>query len=87
MKEKIHPEYHVVSVHCSCGNTWTTKSILKELRIEICSNCHPYFTGKAKLMDTAGRIERFKKRYGPGTATTAAAVAAKETKTPAPAKA
>ncbi len=93
MKEKIHPEYHDVSVHCSCGNTWKTKSTLKELRIEICSNCHPFFTGKAKLMDTAGRIERFKKRYGAGTATTSAAVAAGtagaagDAKAPAPAKA
>jgi large subunit ribosomal protein L31 len=63
MKEKIHPEYFEVAVHCACGNTWTTKSTKKELRLEICSNCHPFFTGKSKLVDTAGRVERFQKRY------------------------
>lgn len=68
MKEKIHPEYHVVDVHCSCGNTWQTKSTKKELRLEICSACHPFFSGKAKLIDTQGRVERFQKRYGKGTA-------------------
>ena len=63
MKEKIHPQYQEVSVHCSCGATWKTGSTMKELRLEICSNCHPFFTGKAKLIDTAGRVERFQKRY------------------------
>ena len=63
MKEKIHPEYHEVMVHCACGNTWTTKSTKPELRLEICNVCHPFFTGKAKLVDTAGRVERFQKRY------------------------
>jgi large subunit ribosomal protein L31 len=63
MKEKIHPEYHEVTVHCACGNTWKTKSTKTELRLEICSNCHPFFTGKSKLVDTAGRVERFQKRY------------------------
>ena len=63
MKEKIHPEYHEVLVHCACGTTWKTKSTKKELRLEICSSCHPFFTGKAKLMDTEGRVERFQKRY------------------------
>jgi large subunit ribosomal protein L31 len=63
MKEKIHPEYHEVAVHCACGNTWKTKSTKTELRLEICSNCHPFFTGKSKLVDTAGRVERFQKRY------------------------
>jgi large subunit ribosomal protein L31 len=72
VKEKIHPEYHVVDVHCSCGNTWQTKSTKKELRLEICSACHPFFSGKAKLIDTQGRVERFQKRYGKGTATAAA---------------
>ena len=64
MKEKIHPTYQEVTVHCSCGATWKTGSTMKELRLEICSNCHPFFTGKAKLIDTAGRVERFQKRYG-----------------------
>ena len=63
MKEKIHPEYHEVDVHCACGTTWKTKSTKNELRLEICSNCHPFFTGKSKLVDTAGRVERFQKRY------------------------
>jgi len=63
MKEKIHPEYKEVAVHCSCGTTWKTRSTKPELRLEICSNCHPFFTGKAKLIDTAGRVERFQKRY------------------------
>lgn len=63
MKEKIHPEYFEVTAHCACGNTWKTRSTKKELRLEICSNCHPFFTGKSKLVDTAGRVERFQKRY------------------------
>ena len=74
MKEKIHPEYHDVTVHCACGNTWKTKSTKTELRLEICSNCHPFFTGKSKLVDTAGRVERFQKRYA-NTPKTAAAPA------------
>ena len=75
MKEKIHPEYHDVLVHCACGTTWKTKSTKKELRLEICSSCHPFFTGKAKLMDTEGRVERFQKRYA-GTKKAAPAPAA-----------
>jgi large subunit ribosomal protein L31 len=63
MKKNLHPEYHEVLVHCACGMTWTTRSTKKELRIEICSNCHPFFTGKQKLVDSAGRVERFRKRY------------------------
>jgi large subunit ribosomal protein L31 len=63
MKKNLHPEYHEVLVHCACGETWTTHSTKKELRIEICSNCHPFFTGKQKLVDSAGRVERFRKRY------------------------
>ena len=68
MKKNIHPEYHQVLVHCACGETWTTHSTKKELRIEICSKCHPFFTGKQKLMDSAGRVERFRKRYEKKTA-------------------
>src|SRR5512141_643301 len=63
MKPNIHPEYHEVNVHCACGEVWTTRSTKKELRLEICSKCHPFFTGKQKLVDSAGRVERFRKRY------------------------
>ena len=63
MKANIHPELHDVLVHCACGTTWNTRSTKKELRIEICSSCHPFFTGKQKLVDSAGRVERFRKRY------------------------
>ena len=63
MKTEIHPQYHQVQVHCACGETWTTGSTRKELRIEICSKCHPFFTGRQKLVDSAGRIDRFQKKY------------------------
>jgi large subunit ribosomal protein L31 len=66
MKEGIHPEYGDCEVSCACGNAWKTKSTRKELKLEICSACHPFFTGKVKLVDTAGRIEKFKKKYGSG---------------------
>ena len=64
MKQGIHPDYHDVMVHCACGHTFATRSTKKDLRVEICSSCHPFFTGKQKLVDTAGRVERFEKRYG-----------------------
>jgi large subunit ribosomal protein L31 len=63
MKTEIHPQYQQVQVHCACGETFTTGSTKKELRVEICSKCHPYFTGKQKLVDSAGRIDRFKQRF------------------------
>ena len=63
MKPGIHPEYHDVTVHCACGEQWLTRSTRKELRLEICSKCHPFFTGKQKLVDTAGRVEKFNRRY------------------------
>jgi len=63
MKPEIHPQYHEVDVHCACGESWKTRSTKKELRIEICSKCHPFFTGKQKLVDSAGRIDRFQQRY------------------------
>lgn len=63
MKPKIHPSYVEALVVCACGNTFKTRSTKKEIRLEICSNCHPFFTGKQKLIDTAGRVERFNKRY------------------------
>ena len=64
MKEGIHPTYNEVTVKCLCGNNFLTRSTRKEISTEICSACHPFFTGKQKLIDTAGRVERFKKRYG-----------------------
>ncbi len=63
MKADIHPKYQTVKVHCACGNEWETRSTGKGISVEVCSQCHPYFTGKQKLMDTAGRIERFRQRY------------------------
>ena len=63
MKAKIHPNYEEVTVVCACGETFVTRSTRKELRLEICSKCHPFFTGKQKLIDTAGRVERFTRRY------------------------
>jgi large subunit ribosomal protein L31 len=64
MKAGIHPEYKVVTVHCACGATWETRSTKKELRLEICSSCHPFFTGKQRILDAAGRVERFHRKYG-----------------------
>jgi large subunit ribosomal protein L31 len=61
MKKEGHPEYYECVVTCSCGNTWTTKSTKKELKIDICSACHPFYTGKQKLIDSGGRVDRFKK--------------------------
>jgi len=63
MKEKIHPKYEMTTISCACGNVIETRSTVKSLKVEICSACHPFFTGKQKLVDTAGRIERFKKKY------------------------
>jgi large subunit ribosomal protein L31 len=80
MKAGIHPDYVTVNVHCACGTTWTTRSTKgQELRLEICSACHPFFTGKQRLIDSAGQIEKFTRKWGKK----------KETATPAtpPAKA
>jgi large subunit ribosomal protein L31 len=64
MKDKIHPEYYEdAEVICACGNRFTVGSTKKEMRVELCSQCHPFFTGERKMMDTAGRVERFKRRY------------------------
>lgn len=63
MKKDIHPEYMETKVKCSCGETFTTKSTKPELHVEICSQCHPFYTGKQKLVDSGGRVERFQKRY------------------------
>lgn len=81
MKKGIHPEYNEAIVRCVCGNEFRTRSTLKEIDVEICSNCHPFFTGQQKLVDSAGRVERFMKKYGlrPGEASE---TAMRKTETP-----
>ena len=64
MKPGIHPEYHRCVVTCACGNTFETRSTVNELHVEVCSNCHPFYTGTQRLVDTAGRVERFNRKYG-----------------------
>ena len=64
MKTDIHPSYNDSKVSCSCGNSFTTKSTKPEMRVELCNECHPFYTGKQKLVDTGGRVERFERRYG-----------------------
>ena len=63
MKTGIHPDYKETRVVCSCGNTFTTRSVKEELHVELCNQCHPFYTGKQKLVDTGGRVERFQKKY------------------------
>lgn len=63
MKEGIHPEYPVATVTCACGNTFKTHSTRGDLAVDVCSNCHPFYTGKQKLMDTQGRVDRFRRKY------------------------
>ena len=64
MKPKIHPEYKEINVACSCGNTFKTSSTLgRDLKVEVCSSCHPFYTGKQKIVDTAGRVEKFRQKY------------------------
>ena len=63
MKPEIHPKYHDVTVRCACGASWKTRSTKPDLVLEICSNCHPFFTGKQRLLDVAGRVERFNRKY------------------------
>jgi large subunit ribosomal protein L31 len=64
MKDKIHPKYDTVTVRCACGTTFETRSTAKDIHLDICSECHPFFTGKQKLIDTDGRIDKFKKKFG-----------------------
>ncbi|HBH12263.1 MAG: 50S ribosomal protein L31 [Clostridiales bacterium 38_11] len=64
MKKGIHPDYKIVTVTCACGNTFETGSVDNEIRVEICSECHPFFTGKQKFVDKGGRVDKFKKKYG-----------------------
>jgi large subunit ribosomal protein L31 len=66
MKEGIHPKYQETTVKCGCGNTFTTRSTRPELKIDICNECHPFYTGKLKFVDTAGRIDKFKKKFAAG---------------------
>jgi large subunit ribosomal protein L31 len=70
VKEGIHPKYHDVEVRCACGASWKTRSTKPDLHLEICSNCHPFFTGRQKLVDTEGRVERFTKKFGAQTVAT-----------------
>ncbi len=64
MKKDIHPKYEMTTITCSCGNVIHTRSTKKNIKVEVCSNCHPFYTGKQKLLDSAGRVEKFKKKYG-----------------------
>ena len=66
MQEKIHPDYVTARVHCTCGNEFTTRATRPEIRVEVCSNCHPFYTGRQKLVDTGGRVERFQRRMAKG---------------------
>ena len=83
VKEAIHPKYYDIEARCACGATWKTRSTKPELHLEICNNCHPFFTGRQKLIDTEGRVDRFTKRFGAQTseARKAAAKTAKAEKT------
>ena len=64
MKKGIHPEVNIINAHCTCGNSFTTKSVLKDISCTLCSKCHPFFTGQQKFIDAAGRIDKFNKKYG-----------------------
>ena len=80
MKAAIHPEYKEITVTCTCGNTFRTSSTLgHDLQVEVCSNCHPFYTGKQKIVDTAGRVDKFRRKYA--TATGASSARAKHTRT------
>ncbi len=71
MKAAIHPEYHEITVTCSCGNSFKTRSTLADnLNVEVCSSCHPFYTGKQKIVDTAGRVDKFRKKYAAAGAAT-----------------
>jgi large subunit ribosomal protein L31 len=64
MKADIHPDYKVVNVTCACGNTFKTRSTMGDISVDVCGSCHPFYTGKQRLVDTAGRIDRFRRKYG-----------------------
>jgi large subunit ribosomal protein L31 len=78
MKQGIHPNYVEATVSCSCGETFTTRATQSEIRVELCSNCHPFYTGKQKLVDSGGRVERYKQRFAKSQAKQAAAAQAKK---------
>lgn len=78
MKQGIHPDYVDCTVKCSCGNTWQTRSTKPELRIDLCNECHPFYTGNQKLIDTGGRVQRFSDKFGAAKETVAAREAAKK---------
>jgi large subunit ribosomal protein L31 len=80
MKPAIHPEYYEVEARCACGATWKAHSTKKELHLEICSSCHPFFTGRQKLVDTEGRVERFTRKFGATTVAARKAAAEKSKK-------
>jgi len=86
VKEGIHPKYHEVVARCACGATWKTRSTKPELHLEICSNCHPFFTGRQKLIDTEGRVERFTKKFGAQTSESRKKAAKVKKATPAAAR-
>jgi large subunit ribosomal protein L31 len=75
MRQGIHPDYVETKVTCSCGNTFTTRSVKPELHVELCNQCHPFYTGKQKLVDTGGRVERFQRKYANARSRPAAAPA------------
>jgi len=79
MKRDIHPDYAKTTITCVCGNIIETRSTVKDIHVEICSNCHPFFTGKQKLVDTAGRVERFRRKYRKGETEAVAATATETT--------
>ena len=79
VKQGIHPKYFDIEARCACGATWHTRSTKQELHLEICSNCHPFFTGRQKLIDTEGRVERFTRKYGAQTVAARKAAAKKDT--------
>jgi large subunit ribosomal protein L31 len=87
MKTDIHPDYVECKVHCSCGNEFTTRSTVPSLRVELCSECHPFYTGKQKLVDTGGRVERFQRRLEKSKAAQAAPAKATKAATKAAPKA
>lgn len=64
MRKDIHPKYYETTVSCACGHVFETRSTMKDIRVEICSNCHPFMTGRQKLIDTAGRVDRYRRKYG-----------------------
>jgi large subunit ribosomal protein L31 len=86
VKPEIHPKYYDVEARCACGTTWKTRSTKQELHLEICSSCHPFFTGRQKLIDTEGRVERFTKKFGAQTVEGRKAAAATKAKKTAKSK-